>query len=260
MLQTRNGKRTGHAALRVAVDLEREGLVSKKEAVLMVEPRHLEQLLHPTFAGIGTAEYKSSVVGKGLPASPGAACGRVVFTAADAETWQSKGEDVILVRKETSPEDVGGMHAAKGILTAHGGMTSHAAVVARGWGKPCVCGCDALHVDEKTKTGNIGGLEIKEGDWLSLNGASGEVLSGQQPTKEPKVAGLLAEFMEWADEHRRLKVLTNCDTPEDALVARKNGAQGIGLIRTEHMFFATPERIAAVRRMIAAEELEMEDA
>lgn len=226
----------------------------------MVEPRHLEQLLHPTFASIGSADYKKSVIGKGLPASPGAACGRIVFTAADAEAWHGEGEDVILVRKETSPEDVGGMHAAKGILTAHGGMTSHAAVVARGWGKPCVCGCDVLQVDEKGKVARVGDIEIQEGEWISLNGASGEVLIGQQPTKEPEVAGLLAEFMDWADSERRLKVLTNCDTPEDALVARKNGAQGIGLVRTEHMFFATAERISAVRRMIAAEELEMEDA
>lgn len=257
MLQTRNGKRTGPAALQIAVDLEKEGLVTKEEAVLMVEPRHLDQLLHPMFANVNGADYKAAVVAKGLPASPGAGCGRIVFTAEDAEEWQKNGEAVILVRTETSPEDVGGMHAAQGILTSRGGMTSHAAVVARGWGKPCVCGCDVLEVDYATKSARIKDIVLKEGDWVSLNGSSGEVLSGKQPTKPPELVGNMAAFMEWVDEYRRMGVLTNCDTPADALVARKNGAEGIGLVRTEHMFFSSGERIAAVRNMIAAEELKM---
>jgi len=255
MLQTRNGKRTGPAALQVAVDMENEGMVSRQEAVLMVEPRHLDQLLHPMFEGVAKPEYKNSVLGKGLPASPGAAVGKIVFTADDAEKWHKEGEPVILVRLETSPEDVGGMHAAEGILTARGGMTSHAAVVARGWGKPCVCGLDKLEVDYTSKTASLKGQTLKEGDWLSLNGSSGEVLLGKQPVKPPVLSGKLAVFMEWVDSFRKIGVFTNADTPADALVARKNGAQGIGLVRTEHMFFATAERIAAVRRMIAAEEL-----
>ena len=257
MLQTRNGKRTGPAALQIAVDLEKEGLVTKEEAVLMVEPRHLDQLLHPMFANVTAAEYKNAVLGKGLPASPGAGCGRVVFTADDAEEWEKRGEAVILVRTETSPEDVGGMHAAQGILTSRGGMTSHAAVVARGWGKPCVCGCDILEVDYSTKSARIKDLVLQEGDWLSLNGSTGEILVGKQPTKAPELSGNMALFMAWVDENRRMAVFTNCDTPADALVARKNGAQGIGLVRTEHMFFSSPERIAAVRNMIAVEELRM---
>ncbi|KAI7845814.1 hypothetical protein COHA_000725 [Chlorella ohadii] len=255
MLQTRNGKRTGPAALQVAVDMESEGMVSKSEAVLMVEPRHLDQLLHPMFEGTGKAEYKSAVLGKGLPASPGAAVGRIVFTADEAEKWHAEGEKVILLRVETSPEDVGGMHAAEGILTARGGMTSHAAVVARGWGKPCVCGLDVLEVDYTAKTATLKGSVLREGDWLSLNGSTGEVLQGKQPVKAPELSGKLAVFMEWVDSFRKIGVYTNADTPADAAIARKNGAQGIGLVRTEHMFFATAERIAAVRRMIAAEEL-----
>ncbi|PSC73116.1 pyruvate phosphate dikinase [Micractinium conductrix] len=255
MLQTRNGKRTGPAALQVAVAMEREGMVARDEAVLMVEPRHLDQLLHPMFEGTNKPEYKKAFLGKGLPASPGAAVGKVVFTADEAEKWHKEGEKVILVRLETSPEDVGGMHAAEGILTARGGMTSHAAVVARGWGKPCVCGLDKLEVDYPSKTATLGGTTLKEGDWLSLNGSSGEVLQGKQPVKPPEMSGELAVFMEWVDSFRKIGVFTNADTPADAIVARKNGAQGIGLVRTEHMFFATAERIAAVRRMIAAEEL-----
>ncbi|PRW32963.1 pyruvate phosphate dikinase [Chlorella sorokiniana] len=255
MLQTRNGKRTGPAALQVAVDMEGEGMVSKSEAVLMVEPRHLDQLLHPMFEGTGKSEYKTSVLGKGLPASPGAAVGRIVFTADEAEKWHAEGEKVILLRVETSPEDVGGMHAAEGILTARGGMTSHAAVVARGWGKPCVCGLDVLEVDYSAKTASLKGTLLREGDWLSLNGSTGEVLKGKQPVKAPELSGKLAVFMEWVDSFRKIGVYTNADTPADAAIARKNGAQGIGLVRTEHMFFATAERIAAVRRMIAAEEL-----
>lgn len=215
-------------------------------------------LQHPMFANVNGADYKAAVVAKGLPASPGAGCGRIVFTAEDAEEWNKNGEAVILVRTETSPEDVGGMHAAHGILTSRGGMTSHAAVVARGWGKPCVCGCDALEVDYATKSARIHDLVLKEGDWVSLNGSSGEVLSGKQPTKAPELVGNMAAFMEWVDEYRRMGVLTNCDTPADALVARKNGAEGIGLVRTEHMFFSSAERISAVRNMIAAEELKMQ--
>lgn len=254
MLQTRNGKRTGPAALQVAISLAREGLVTEREAVLMVEPRHLDQLLHPMFEDVDGAAYKEALLGRGLPASPGAGMGRVVFTAEDAEEWNKRGEQVILVRMETSPEDVGGMHAAQGILTARGGMTSHAAVVARGWGKPCVCGWDALTVIDKVA--HIGSLEVKEGDWLSVNGTTGEVLNGKMKVKAPELSGDLEVFMDWVDKERRIRVLTNADTPADALVARRNGAQGIGLVRTEHMFFSSPERIAAVRRMIAAEELE----
>ncbi|KAL4538716.1 hypothetical protein Ndes2526B_g02998 [Nannochloris sp. 'desiccata'] len=257
MLQTRNGKRTGPAALQIAVDLQKEGLVTKEEAVLMVEPRHLDQLLHPMFANASGNDYKSAVIAKGLPASPGAGSGRIVFTADEAEAWHKNGEDVILVRTETSPEDVGGMHAAKGILTSRGGMTSHAAVVARGWGKPAVVGCDALEVNYASKTAIFKGTVLKEGDWICLNGTTGEVLVGKQPTKAPELAGNMAVFMGWVDEHRRLAVMTNCDTPDDALMARKNGAEGIGLVRTEHMFFSSPERIAAVRNMIACEELDM---
>ena len=226
----------------------------------MVEPRHLEQLLHPVFENVGSHAYKSSIVAKGLPASPGAASGQIVFTAEAAERWKSEGRAVILVRTETSPEDVGGMHAAEGIFTSRGGMTSHAAVVARGWGKPCICGCEKLDVCYETKTATVGGkLELREGDFISINGTTGEVLKGEQPTKKPEVSGQLAEFMSWADAARRMRVLTNCDTPKDALVARQNGAEGIGLVRTEHMFFAPPERIAAVRKMIAAEELHSAD-
>ncbi|EFJ43008.1 pyruvate phosphate dikinase [Volvox carteri f. nagariensis] len=254
MLQCRNGKRTGTAALRIALDLEAEGLINKDEAVLMVEPRHLDQLLHPQFED--EKKYVKDVITRGLAASPGAAVGRLVFSAEDAEEWKARGERVILCRHETSPEDVGGMHASEGILTCRGGMTSHAAVVARGWGKPCVCGCEALHIDLKSK---VNGKEIvlNEGDWLSLNGTTGEVINGQQALKKAEVTGGdLGKLMAWVDKARRLRVLTNADTPEDALVARTNGAQGIGLCRTEHMFFSTHERIAAVRRMIAEEELD----
>mmetsp|Transcript_79733 Transcript_79733/g.162197 ORF Transcript_79733/g.162197 Transcript_79733/m.162197 type:complete len:789 (+) Transcript_79733:1-2367(+) len=259
MLQTRNGKRTGAAALKVAVDMVKEGIVTEQEAVLMVEPRHLDQLLHPMFEN--EKAYKPSVVAEGLAASPGAAIGRLVFNADVAEEWHERGEKVILCRTETSPEDVGGMHAAEGICTSRGGMTSHAAVVARGWGKPCVCGCEALRVDYKNKQVFVDAkdgstINFKEGDWVSLNGTTGEIIKGKQPVKEPEMAGDLAEFMGWVDANRRLQVWTNADTPEDAKVARANGAQGIGLTRTEHMFFSTPQRIAAVRRMIAAVELE----
>ncbi len=257
MLQTRNGKRTGQAALNIAVDLEKEGLVTKEEAVLMVEPRHLDQLLHPMFANATSKEYKNAVIAKGLAASPGAACGRLVFSAEDAEAWKKQGECIILCRAETSPEDVGGMHASEGILTSRGGISSHAAVVARGWGKVAVCGCGSLEVDQNAKTANFSGTVLKEGSWICLNGTTGEVLVGKQPTKAPEMAGNMAVFMSWVDGARRLGVLTNCDTPADALIARKNGAEGIGLVRTEHMFFSSPERISAVRSMIACEELAM---
>ena len=260
ILQTRNGKRTGAAALRVAVDLKNEGLVTQDEAVLMVEPRHLEQLMHPVFENpVGSHAYKSAVMAKGLPASPGAACGQIVFTAEAAEKWEGDGKRVVLVRTETSPEDVGGMHAAVGILTSRGGMTSHAAVVARGWGKPCVCGCEKLDVSQETKTATIGKFTLAEGDWVSLNGTTGEILLGKQPTKRAELSDQLAEFMTWADAARRMGIMANCDTPKDAAIARANGAAGIGLVRTEHMFFSSPERINAVRCMIAAEELGSKD-
>lgn len=258
MLQTRNGKRTGPAALRVALDMQKEGVVTKEQAVLMVEPRHLDQLLHPMFEN--EKAYQKDVIARGLAASPGAAVGKVVFTAEEAEAWRQKGERVVLCRIETSPEDVGGMHAAEGILTSRGGMTSHAAVVARGWGKPCVCGCDVLEMDYAKKELRVAvkgsTVVLKQGDWVSINGTSGEVITGKQNVKEPEMSGNMGLFMAWVDEIRRLQVYTNADTPEDAKAARANGAQGIGLTRTEHMFFATPQRIAAVRRMIAAVELE----
>jgi pyruvate, orthophosphate dikinase len=285
ILQTRNGKRTGRAALRIALEMAREGLVTEQEAVMMVEPGHLDQLLHPVFADAKACE--GAVVARGLAASPGAAVGRVVFTSEDAEAWAAKGEKVILVRNETSSEDVGGMHSAQAVLTATGGMTSHAAVVARGWGKPCVCGCAALAVDAEAKTlavaamttangngaaaaaanGNGNGKShhphhdpatdviLKEGDWLSVDGTTGDVILGRMAVQPPQVSGDLASFLALADANRRLKVLANADTPEDCLVARNNGAEGVGLVRTEHMFFATPERISAVRRLIVALEL-----
>lgn len=251
MLQCRGGKRTGQAAVKIAVDMVQEQLVVPDEAITMVEPRHLDQLLHPQFADEDA--YKSDVLGTGLPASPGAAVGQAVFDAETAEEWAASGLKVILVRKETSPEDVKGMYTAEGVLCQLGGMTSHAAVVARGWGKPCITGCADLQVDEHNKVARIHGKEIREGDFLSLNGTSGEIVRGKQPLAPPKMAGNLSSFMAWVDAKRRLKVLTNADTPEDAAEARKFGAEGIGLCRTEHMFFASEERIATVRRMIVAQ-------
>lgn len=245
MLQTRNGKRTGTAALQIALDLEKEGLVSKDEAVMMVEPRHLDQLLHPLIADGGKrAEREGRVVGRGLAASPGAAVGTAVFSAEAAEAAAKAGKSVILVRKETSPEDVGGMHASQGILTARGGLSSHAAVVARGWGKPCVCGVSELSVNEKTRTASLGGWEFKEGDELTLDGTAGSVIRGAEPLAAPSVVASgdenggengsceqssgrkLATLMRWADERRSLRVLANADTPGDAAVARRNGAEG----------------------------------
>lgn len=254
MLQCRTGKRTGKGAVKIAVDMVNEGLVDKRAAIKMVEPQHLDQLLHPQFEN--PSAYKDKVIAKGLPASPGAAVGQVVFSAEDAEAWHAQGKSGILVRTETSPEDVGGMHAAAGILTARGGMTSHAAVVARGWGKCCVSGCADIRVNESEKVLIIGDKVIHEGDWLSLNGSTGEVILGKQPLAPPAMTGDLEIFMSWADKIRRIKVMANADTPEDALTARNNGAEGIGLCRTEHMFFASDERIKAVRRMIMAVTLE----
>nr|DAD33518.1 TPA_asm: hypothetical protein HUJ06_012369 [Nelumbo nucifera] len=250
MLQCRTGKRTGRGAVKIAVDMVKEGLVDTRSAMKMVEPQHLDQLLHPQFEN--PSAYKEQVIATGLPASPGAAVGQVVFSADDAESWHSQGKDVILVRMETSPEDVGGMHAAAGILTARGGMTSHAAVVARGWGKCCVSGCSDIRVNDSEKVVIVGGKIIKEGEWLSLNGSTGEVILGKQPLSPAAMSGGLQTFMSWADEIRHLKVMANADTPEDAQTARNNGAEGIGLCRTEHMFFASDERIKTVRQMIMA--------
>ncbi|KAF7151070.1 hypothetical protein RHSIM_Rhsim02G0016700 [Rhododendron simsii] len=250
MLQCRTGKRTGACAVKIAVDMVNEGLVDTRSAIKMVEPQHLDQLLHPQFDD--SSAYKDKVIAKGLPASPGAAVGQVVFSADDAETWHAQGKSVILVRTETSPEDVGGMHAAAGILTARGGMTSHAAVVARGWGKCCIAGCAGIRVNDSDKVVVIGDKVIEEGEWISLNGSTGEVILGKQPLSPPALSGDLETFMSWADKLRQLKVMANADTPEDALTARNNGAEGIGLCRTEHMFFASDERIKAVRKMIMA--------
>ena len=254
MLQTRSGKRTGPAAVKIAVDLVKEGLVDTATAVLdLVEPRHIDQLLHPRFDE--KHDYSKDVVAKGLPASPGAAVGQVVFSAEHAEDQKAKGHRTILVRIETSPEDVGGMHAAEGILTSRGGMTSHAAVVARGWGKPCVAGCGAVVIDYKARSFTNGKVTVREGDWISINGTSGEVILGAQPLVEPKLTGDFAQFMEWVDQYRKMKVRTNADTPKDSKVARDFGAEGIGLTRTEHMFFEG-DRIEKMREMILAENLE----
>ncbi|KAI8566148.1 hypothetical protein RHMOL_Rhmol02G0017200 [Rhododendron molle] len=233
MLQCRTGKRTGACAVKIAVDMVNEGLVDTGTAIKMVEPQHLDQLLHPQFDD--SSAYKDKVIAKGLPASPGAAVGQVVFSADDAEAWHAQGKIVILVRTETSPEDVGGMHAAAGILTARGGMTSHAAVVARGWGKCCIAGCAGIRVNDSDKVVVIGDKVIGEGEWISLNGSTGEVIMGKQPLSPPALSGDLETFMSWADKLRQLKVMANADTPEDALTARNNGAEGIGLCRTEHM-------------------------
>ncbi|RMF53884.1 MAG: pyruvate, phosphate dikinase [Bacteroidetes bacterium] len=250
ILQTRNGKRTGAAAVKIAVDMVREGLVDKRTAVRdLVEPRHIDQLLHPRFKD--EEGYKDKVIAKGLPASPGAAVGKVVFSAEDAEAARDRGEDVILVRIETSPEDVGGMDAAKGILTSRGGMTSHAAVVARGWGKPCVAGCGDIVINYKTKSFTNGEVTVHEGDWISINGSTGEVILGKQELVDPELSGDFATFMSWVDEFRVMKVRTNADTPADAAKAREFGAQGIGLCRTEHMFFEG-DRILSMRKMIMA--------
>lgn len=246
MLQTRTGKRTTQAAVKIAVDMVKEGLIDKKTAIARINPSDLDQLLHPTF----DPRAKKEIIATGLPASPGAATGRVVFNAEDAEKWvHDKKEKVILVRKETSPEDIGGMHVSKGILTTRGGMTSHAAVVARGMGKCCVAGCGALLVDYKNQTFKANGKVVKKGDYISIDGSTGEVMLGMVPTVEPGLSGDFATLMQWADEVRKLKIRTNADTPADAKKARELGAEGIGLCRTEHMFFGE-NRIDSVRQMI----------
>ncbi|MEM6858535.1 MAG: pyruvate, phosphate dikinase [Pseudomonadota bacterium] len=249
MLQTRSGKRTAKAALKMAVDMVGEGLISKEEAVKRIDPMALDQLLHPTL----DPEAERNVLTAGLPASPGAAAGKIVLDADTAEQWAGRGEKVILVRVETSPEDIHGMHAAQGILTARGGMTSHAAVVARGMGRPCVSGASAVSIDRDSRTLRIGAQELKEGDEVTLDGANGQVMLGIVPTVEPELAGDFGTLMEWADESRRMRVRTNAETPADCKMARQFGAEGIGLCRTEHMFFDAT-RISAVRQMILAED------
>ncbi|MBE7028743.1 MAG: pyruvate, phosphate dikinase [Ruminococcaceae bacterium] len=253
MLQTRNGKRTAKAALKIACDLVEEGMIDKNDAVAMIDPRNLDTLLHPQF---DIKAIKSATpMGKGLGASPGAACGKVVFTAEDAEIWNNKGEKVILVRLETSPEDITGMKAAQGILTVRGGMTSHAAVVARGMGTCCVSGCGDIVMDEENKKFTLSGKTYKEGDYISIDGSTGNIYDGIIPTVDAEIVGEFKTIMQWADEVRTLKVRTNADTPYDAKKAVELGAEGIGLCRTEHMFFEA-DRIAAFREMICADTLE----
>ena len=253
MLQTRNGKRTAAAALKIAVDLVDEGMISEEEAVLRVEPKQLDALLHPQFDA--AALKKAQAIGKGLAASPGAACGRVVFTAGDAKAWADKGEKVILVRLETSPEDIEGMDVSQGILTVRGGMTSHAAVVARGMGTCCVSGCGEIKIDEAAKCFTLGGKTIKEGDYISLDGSTGSIYGEALPTVDATISGDFGRYMAWADKARTLKVRTNADNPRDAAQAVKFGAEGIGLCRTEHMFFEG-SRIKAMREMIVAKDVE----
>ncbi|MEQ1883104.1 MAG: pyruvate, phosphate dikinase, partial [Burkholderiales bacterium] len=250
MLQTRNGKRTGAAMVRIAMEMLRQGMIDEKTALLRVFPDRLDELLHPIFDE--KALKNAKLIARGLPASPGAATGQIVFFADEAEDWAKKGKAVILVRLETSPEDLRGMSVARGILTARGGMTSHAAVVARGMGKCCISGAGAVQVDYKTRTMTVDGQRYREGDWISLNGTTGEVLEGQLPTIDAELSGDFGALMELAERYRRLEVRANADTPEEAAIARKFGATGIGLCRTEHMFFEG-ERILAVREMILAE-------
>ncbi len=253
MLQTRNGKRTAQAALQIAVDLVAEGHKTEQEAVLMIDPRNLDTLLHPQFDA--KALKASNPVGKGLGASPGAACGQVVFSADDAEAWNNAGKKVVLVRLETSPEDITGMKAAQGILTVRGGMTSHAAVVARGMGKCCVSGCGEIAMDEENKKFTLAGKTYVEGDYISIDGSTGNIYDGIIPTVDAEISGNFGTIMGWADKYRTLKVRTNADTPADAKKARELGAEGIGLCRTEHMFFEA-DRIAAFREMICADTAE----
>ncbi|MDD3243627.1 MAG: pyruvate, phosphate dikinase [Eubacteriales bacterium] len=253
MLQTRNGKRTAKAALKIACDLVDEGMISEQQAVSMIDPRNLDTLLHPQFDT--AALKKATPMGKALPASPGAACGKIVFTAEDAKDWAARGEKVVLVRLETSPEDIEGMKAAQGILTVRGGMTSHAAVVARGMGTCCVSGCSEIVMDEENKKFTLSGKTYHEGDWLSLDGSTGNIYDGAMPTMDASIGGEFGRIMGWADKFRVLQVRTNADTPHDARKARELGAQGIGLCRTEHMFFEG-DRIAAIREMICSDTVE----
>ncbi len=256
MLQTRNGKRTAAAALKIACDLVDEGMISEEEAVCMIEPKSLDSLLHPTFPKEELERVKP--IGQGLAASPGAAAGQVVFTADDVVDWVDKGHKVILVRLETSPEDIEGMHFARGILTVRGGMTSHAAVVARGMGTCCVSGCGAIKMDEEHKQFELGGKVYKEGDWISLDGSTGNIYGERLHTAEAQISGEFGRIMAWADKFRELQVRTNADTPKDARQAFNFGAEGIGLCRTEHMFF-DPDRIAAIREMIVSETVEQRE-
>ena len=257
MLQTRNGKRTAQAALKIACDLVDEGMRTEAEAVAMIDPRNLDTLLHPQFDA--AALKAATPIGKGLGASPGAACGKVVFTAEDAEVWNAKGEKVVLVRLETSPEDITGMKASQGILTVRGGMTSHAAVVARGMGTCCVSGCGDINMDEANKKFTLAGKEFHEGDYISIDGSTGNIYDGVIPTVDATIAGEFGRIMSWADKYRKLKVRTNADTPADAKKARELGAEGIGLCRTEHMFFEE-DRIAAFREMICSDTVEEREA
>jgi pyruvate,orthophosphate dikinase len=257
MLQCRNGKRTAQAALKIACDLVDEGHKTEEEAVAMIDPRNLDTLLHPQF---DVAALKAATpIGKGLGASPGAACGKVVFTADDAVTWAERGEKVVLVRLETSPEDITGMKAAEGILTVRGGMTSHAAVVARGMGECCVSGCGDIKMDEENKKFELAGKTFHEGDYISIDGTTGNIYDGEIKTVDAKIAGEFGRIMAWADKFRRMKVRTNADTPADAKKARELGAQGIGLCRTEHMFF-DENRIAAIREMISSDTVDEREA
>ena len=257
MLQTRNGKRTAQAALKIACDLVDEGMRTEEEAVAMIDPRNLDTLLHPQFDA--AALKAATPIGKGLGASPGAACGKIVFTAEDAENWNANGEKVVLVRLETSPEDITGMKASQGILTVRGGMTSHAAVVARGMGTCCVSGCGDIAMDEANKKFTLAGKEFHEGDYISIDGSTGNIYDGVIPTVDATIAGEFGRIMAWADKYRTLKVRTNADTPADAKKARELGAEGIGLCRTEHMFFEE-DRIAAFREMICSDTVEEREA
>ena len=257
MLQTRNGKRTAQAALKIACDLVDEGMRTEEEAVAMIDPRNLDTLLHPQFDA--AALKAATPIGKGLGASPGAACGKIVFTAEDAENWNANGEKVVLVRLETSPEDITGMKASQGILTVRGGMTSHAAVVARGMGTCCVSGCGDIAMDEANKKFTLAGKEFHEGDYISIDGSTGNIYDGVIPTVDATIAGEFDRIMAWADKYRTLKVRTNADTPADAKKARELGAEGIGLCRTEHMFFEE-DRIAAFREMICSDTVEEREA
>ena len=256
MLQTRNGKRTPAAALKIACDLVDEGMIDEKKAVAMIEPRSLDTLLHPQFDT--EVLKKTPVISKALPASPGAACGKIVFSAEDAKAWKERGEKVVLVRLETSPEDIEGMKASQGILTVRGGMTSHAAVVARGMGKCCVSGCGDIKMDEENKQFELAGKVYHEGDWLSIDGSTGNIYDGAVPTVDASIGGEFGRVMGWADKYRRLGVRTNADNPHDTAQAVKFGAEGIGLCRTEHMFFEA-DRIPAIREMICADTLEQRE-